>query len=191
MITYHLFLYIHLLALVAAAATSSIVHLARARARSAASVPEIRQWLMLGGSTARVFPIATLVLLATGAVMAMSGPWSWSAGWIDAGVAGVAFLLVSGPVLGMRGKRIGRLLANLPAGEVERARALLHDPVAEALSWMNTGLALGVVYAMAAKAGLVGSAIALVLGAAAGLAVQVVSERRAAAAPATARKLAA
>ncbi len=191
MSAYVVFLYIHLLALVAAAATSSVVHQARARARGASSVPEIRQWLLLAGSTARFFPIATLVLLATGALMAMNGPWSWSAGWIEAGVAGVAFLLVSGPVLGMRGKRVGRSLANLAAGEVERARGLLDDPLAGALSWMNTGVALGVVFAMAAKPALAGSLVALAIGAAAGLAVHWMSERKAAATPTAARKLAA
>ena len=180
---YHVVLYLHLLALVAASATSSVVHLAQARARRAASIPEIRQWLMLGGSTARIFPIATLTLLATGAVMvSLGGPWSWSAGWVRAGVAGVVFLLVSGPFLAMRGKRVGRSLAGLAPGDVEGARALLRDPVAGALSWANTGLALGVVYGMAAKPGLAGSLIALAAGAATGLVVHLALARKRAAA---------
>jgi hypothetical protein len=54
------------------------------------------------------------------------------------------------------------------------------------------GVALGVVYAMAAKPGLVGSLIALAIGAAAGLAVHLRSARRAvAAAPAAQADLAA
>lgn len=181
MTAYHVFLYIHLLALVAAAATSSVVHLAQARARQVGSIPEMRQWLMLGGSTARVFPIATLTLLATGALMVAShGPWSWSAGWVDAGIAAVAFLLLSGPVLGTRGQRKGRSLATLSPGDVERARTLLHDPLAGALSWANTGVALGTIYAMAAKPGLAGSLAALLVGVGAGVAFHALSERRAA-----------
>jgi hypothetical protein len=186
MTAYHVFLYIHLLALVAAAATSSVVHLAHARARRVGSIPEMRQWLLLGASTARVFPIATLTLLASGALMVAShGPWSWTAGWVDAGCAAVAFLLLSGPVLATRGKRTGRSLATLSPGDVEWARTLLHDPVAGALSWANTGLALGTIYAMAAKPGLAGSLAALLVGAAAGVACEILSERRAAV-PATA-----
>ncbi len=179
MSAYHVFLYIHLLALVAASATSSVVHMAQARARRAASVPEIRQWLMLAGSTARIFPIATLALLVTGGLMvSLRGPWSWSAGWVEAGLVGVLFLLLSGPFLGIRGQRAGRSLASLAPGEVERAQAVLHDPVAGALSWANTGIALGVVYAMVAKPGLAGSLTALVLGAITGVAFHVVLERR-------------
>ena len=179
MSAYHVFLYIHLLALVAASASSSVVHLAQARARRAASVPEIGQWLMLGGSTARIFPIATLTLLASGALMvSFRGPWTWSAGWVDAGLVAVMFLLLSGPFLAVRGKRVGRSLASLAPGEVERARVLLHDPVAGALSWANTGMALGAVYAMAAKPGLAGSLIALALGAATGVAIHVAMERK-------------
>ncbi len=181
MSAYYLFLYIHLVALVAASATSAVVHLAQARARSSASVAEIRQWLALGGSAARLFPVATLTLLATGVLMVAShGPWSWSAGWVDAGLVAVAFLLMSGPVLGARGKRIGRSLACLSPGEVERARGLLHDPTAGALSWLNTGMALGVVFAMAAKPGLPGSLAALLVGAGGGVGLYLASERKAA-----------
>ncbi len=181
MSAYSMFLYIHLLALVAASATSAVVHLAQARARSSGTVPEIRQWLLLGGSTARFFPLATLTLLATGVLMLAShGPWSWSAGWVDAGLVAVAFLLVSGPVLGARGKRLGRSLASLPPAEVERARGLLHDPLAGTLSWLNTGVALGVVFVMAAKPGLPGSLAALLIGAGGGLGVYLGSERKAA-----------
>ncbi len=189
MTAYHVYLYAHLLALVAASATSSVVHLAQARARSASSVPEVRQWLMLGGSTARVFPIATLALLVSGALMVTGhGAWTWGAAWVVAGLAAVAFLLVSGGVLGARGKRTGRALAALSAGEVERARALLHDPLSGALSWANTGVALGTVFAMAAKPGPTGSAAALLIGAAAGLAMHLSSERKAAAVPSAPRR---
>ncbi len=99
---------------------------------------------------------------------------------MDAGLVAVAFLLVSGPVLGARGKRLGRSLASLPPAEVERARGLLHDPLAGTLSWLNTGVALGVVFVMAAKPGLPGSLAALLIGAGGGLGVYLGSERKAA-----------
>jgi hypothetical protein len=170
MIAYHIALYVHLLALVAAVAAAAIVHLAEIRGRRAASVAEVRQWHSLAGATARVFPIATLTLLATGGYMVgVHGPWSWSAGWVEAGLAGVAFLLLGGPVLGVRAARAGRALASLGAAELERARALLHDPVVGTLSWMNTGVALAVVFDMAAKPALPVSVTALLVGAAAGL----------------------
>lgn len=184
---YHISLYVHLLALVAASAISSVVHLGKSRARCAASLAEARQWLMLVGAAARFFPLVTLTLFATGAYMvSVRSPWSWSTGWVEAGIVGVVFLMLSGAVLGARGARTGRALA-AAAGDAERARAALHDPVAAALSWVNTGVALGVVFAMAAKPSLAGSLSALVVGAAAGLATHLASERRAVAAPAAAR----
>ena len=184
MLAYQLSLYVHLLALVAASATSSVVHLAAARARSAAGVAEARQWHALAGSSARMFPIATLLLFATGAIMvSLHGPWSWSTGWVDAGIAGVVFLLLSVPVLGRRGARAGRALAGLAAGEVEKVRDILHDPLGEALSWANTGVALGVVFAMAAKPSLPAALAAVALGGAAGVGVQLLSARRAGARP--------
>ncbi|HET8656616.1 MAG TPA: hypothetical protein VFL93_13935 [Longimicrobiaceae bacterium] len=183
---YHISLFIHLLALVAAASASSVVHLSEARGRRAASVAEARQWHALTGSTARVFPIAILVLLATGGYMVGDGSaWSWGAGWVDAGLVGIVALFVNGGVIGARSARIGRALAALGVGEAGKARAALHDPVVANLSWINTGLAIGVVFAMAAKPALVGSLSALVVGAAAGLALGLRLERSAARAPAT------
>ena len=193
MIAYHTALYIHLLALLAAVATSTVVHLAAGRARAATTVAETRQWAALAGRTARNFPIATLVLFASGSFMvSVQSVWSWRAGWVDAGIAGVAWLLLSGAMLGKRGAKAGRALARVGAGDLDGARAALRDPVAAAFSWVNMGVALGVVYAMAAKPGLVGSLIALAIGAAAGLAVHLRSARRAvAAAPAAQADLAA
>ena len=179
MLAYQLSLYVHLLALVAASATSSVVHLAASRARAAGGVAEARQWHALAGSAARVFPVATLALFATGALMvSLHGPWGWSTGWVDAGILGVLFLFLSGPVLGKRGARAGRALAGLAAGEIEKARAILHDPLGERLSWVNTGVALGVVFAMAVKPALAAALAALALGGAAGFALQLLVERR-------------
>lgn len=193
MIGYHIALYIHLLALVAASATAAVVHLADVRRRSAVTVVEARQWHRLLGSTARFFPIATLTLIATGAYMVSTrSPWSWHTGWVEAGLAGAVYLLLSGPVLGARGARAGRALARLGADDVERARAALNDPVASALSWMNTGVALGVVFAMAVKPSLAASLAAVGVGAVVGLAAnRAVLARRAAPAPAASAELAA
>jgi hypothetical protein len=181
---YQVSLYVHLLALVAAASASSVVHLAEARARRAASVGEARQWHALVGRTSRVFPVAVLTLFATGAYMVgVEGPWSWGTGWVEAGLAGGAFLLVVGAVLGIRGARAGRTLARLDAADVEGARAASHDRVAAALSWVNTGVALAVVFAMATKPALAASLTALVVGAVVGLCVHLARERRAPALP--------
>lgn len=179
MIAYHIALFVHLVALLAAAATSSVVHLAAGRARNAGTVAEIQQWQGLAGRTARNFPIATLTLFASGVLMVSVQPaWSWHAGWVVAGIVGVAYLLAAGAVLGIRGARAGATLAGLGAGDLEPARSALRDPVAAALSWVNTGVALAVVYTMAAKPGLVASGAALLIGGMAGLARHVLSTRR-------------
>jgi hypothetical protein len=184
MIGYHISLYIHLLALVAASAISALVHLGKSRARRAASLAEAREWLGLVKSSARFFPLATLTLFATGAHMvSVNSPWSWTTGWVDAGITGVVFLLLSGAVLGARGARTGRALAGLRPGDAQGIGALLHDPVAAALSSVNTGVALGVVFAMAVKPSFAASLAALAVGAVAALALHLVSERRAVAVP--------
>lgn len=178
---YTIALFIHLAALVAASAASALVHLADVRRSRATSVSEARQWHALAASTARVFPIAVLVLFASGGYMISAGHgWSWSTGWVDAGIAGVVVLMVNGAMLGRRGRAAARELAELAsAAAATHAGAIPRDPLASTLAWANTGLAVAVVFVMTTKPTLVGSLIVLAIGIAAGVLLARSTEPRA------------
>jgi len=166
---YHLALFIHLLALMAAVAASALVHLADARRARAATPRDALAWHALAGSAARTFPIALLLLAATGAVMVeTSEGLEWAAGWVATGLLGVVALLASGGVIAVRSRREARELARLAASDSARG-APPPDAVVETLSWVNTGLAVAVILVMSTKPPLVESLVALAVGAAGGL----------------------
>ena len=149
--------------------------------RSAETVGVLRPWARLLGRLGKVFPVALLILLATGAYL-VHDAWSWSAGWVDASLVGVGLLFASGAGL-VRARGLALRRALMAAGDgpasPEVRRLIAKHPAAFA-SWVNTGLALGIVFAMTAKPALAGSVAALVVGAGAGLAVAVgVGRRRA------------
>jgi hypothetical protein len=170
---YHIALFLHLIALVAASAAAGLTHFTEGRYRAAATVAEARHWHELTGSVTKVFPIAVVALLATGGFMVGDGGvWSWSAGWVEAGIAGAVLLFVSGGVLGARGRATSRELARLVAeAKAGQAPAPRHDPLVSVLSWMNTGLAIGVVFVMTTKPSLGGALLVLAVAAAAGAAL--------------------
>jgi hypothetical protein len=148
---YDLALFLHLLALLAAIAGSTIVHVSMSKVRGARSGGEALQWLGLAHAFARVFPIALATLLGTGAWM-VHGRWPWDAGFVEAGITGVVILAVSGGVVeGGRARRIATALGARPSESLEHAAALVRDPLWWCASWGNTGIALAVVLTMVAK----------------------------------------
>jgi hypothetical protein len=162
---YHIALFIHFLALVAASAAAAIVHFADARGHRAATADEALQWQDLVDSAAKVFPAAVLTLFASGGFMMYEAGWMWSSGWIVAGVLGAVTLAVVGRILGMRGaaRRRDIVRAREQSRSVPGAHAL-----DEALAWGNTGLALAIVFVMVTKPTLSGALLSLVAGVAAG-----------------------
>lgn len=168
---YDLALFLHLLALLAAVAASTIVHVSMGKIRSARSGGEALQWLGLAHAFSRVFPIALAALLGTGAWM-VHGRWSWGAGFVEAGLAGVAILAVSGAVFeGGHARKLASALAAGPADSLEHAAALVRDPRWWCASWGNTGVALAVVLTMVAKTSPAASFAALAVGLVAGWSV--------------------
>jgi len=174
---YHLALFVHLLALMAAVAASALVHLADARRARAATPRDALAWHALAGSAARTFPIALLLLAVTGTVMVeTSDGLEWLAGWVAAGMLGVVALLASGGVIAVRARREARELARLAANDSVHD-APPPDAVVETLSWMNTGLAVGVILVMSTKPPLTESLVALAFGAAGGLVLGLTTRR--------------
>ena len=171
---YGVVLFLHLCALLAAISAGALAHLAEARMRDAVSVEFLRPWARLLGRLGKVFPIALLVLLGSGAYL-VHRSWTWSAGWVDVSIVGVVLLFASGGgLVRARGVALRRALMAAGDGPVspEVRRLIVKHPAAFA-SWMNTGLAIGIVFAMTAKPALPGSVLALVVGAAAGLGLAV------------------
>jgi hypothetical protein len=166
--SYRFVLFLHLCALLGAIGTSSLVHFSELRLRTAETVSAARTWASLIARAARVFPVALAVLLGSGAYLVDRG-WSWSSGWIVAGLVGVAVLFaVGGGVAGSRSRALARELSAAADGPLgERTVRLTRRHPAAVASWMNTGLALGIVFIMTTKLALAGSLI--VLAAAAGL----------------------
>ena len=168
MTNYQIALSVHLLALLAATAASAIVHLAAARRAAAPSLGAAMEWGRLIGSTSRVFPIAVVTLVATGAYMVV-GRWQWSAGWVTAGLCGAFLLLVSGAVVGRRGAAEARAsIERLTQAGRDLPNDVPPDRVMALLAEANTGLALAIVLVMTMKPGLAASLAVLAIGAALG-----------------------
>jgi hypothetical protein len=176
---YDLALFLHLLALLAAIAASTVVHVSMEKTRSSGTGGDALQWLGLAHAFSRVFPVALATLLGTGGWM-VHGRWPWHDGFVEAGLAGVAILAVSGGVVeGSRARRLAAALAARPGDSLEHAASLVRDPVWWCASWGNTGVALAVVLTMVAKSSLAASFAALAVGLAAGCCVGLASRRRA------------
>ncbi len=168
---YHIALFFHLFALLAATVASTLTHFGEHRMQRAATVGEARPWLLLVAGVGKVFPLALLTLLATGSYM-VHGGWTWNLGWVDAGLVGVVVLFVSGLALERHGRGIGAELARLGDGPLDaRAAAAVRDPVAAAQSWANSMLALAVVFDMATKPALPVALTVLAIGVLAGVGI--------------------
>src|SRR5690242_2156677 len=155
-------LFLHVCALLAAISAGALSHLSEVRMRSAETTAALRPWAKLLGRLGKVFPVALLVLLGSGAYL-VHDAWSWSAGWVEASLVGVGLLFASGVgFMRVRGLALRRALTAAGDGPLpaDVRRLIVRHPAAFA-SWMNTGLAVGIVFAMTAKPALAGSAAAL------------------------------
>ena len=93
------------------------------------SVESLRPWAGLLGRLGKVFPVALLVLLGSGAYL-VHRSWSWSEGWVDVSVVGVAVLFASGGgLVRARGVALRRALMGAPARSSPGRGAAAH-PVA-------------------------------------------------------------
>jgi hypothetical protein len=166
---YKIALFVHLVALFAAFGASTVIHVSMAKIRSASSSRDALEWLGVAHHLSRVFPVALATLVGTGAWMLRSS-WSWSAGFVTAGLTGVVLLFVSGAVIeGTRARRLAVALVAQPHEHLSgAAAACARDPLWWCASWANTGLALGVTFAMVAKPSVIGALAAVAVGLLAG-----------------------
>src|SRR5438128_12151596 len=122
---YRLVLFVHLCALLGAIGTSALLHFAEVRLQTADTVGAVGMRARLIEKGARVFPLALLGLLASGAYL-VDRSWAWSSGWVEASLVGVAVLFVVGAgLVGGRSRALRRELANAGEGAVPARLAQL------------------------------------------------------------------
>lgn len=157
----NLALYLHLLALLAAFSGSAVTHYLHARQRQSSTAEEALGHATVMQSVAKVFPVASLLLLASGFYMAwrldlLSTAWIWVA------VVGLVLIGVVGD--GIVGKHQKELAQELGSnGMSTRARALLESPVGRIAPVTVDTLVLGVVWIMVTEPSLVVSVLTLVV----------------------------
>lgn len=162
--TYHVVLYIHLLALFVGIGAGAVLLVCLFQLRAAKTLADAVPWGALAGNTEKAFPIAILGLFGTGAYMT-SDIWTWSTGWIDVSIAGLVLVALQGPLVGGRaGKKLEQALhANGPGPLGERARKMTRHPGLWVTEFTNFGVVFGIAWNMTQKPG-VASAIAAVVG---------------------------
>jgi hypothetical protein len=169
--TYSVVLYVHLLSLVLAMATASLVTYASLQIRAAETIPDIARW---GAPIKRVvpaFPVAAIGLFGTGAYMTQH-LWSWSTPWIYSAIAGLAIIVVLGDGIdATRGRALERELKT--SGLTDRARRLQRDPLGWSAKVCTLTLTGAVMFVMTTKPGAAGSIASLVVAVLIGVAVAV------------------
>ena len=162
--TYHVVLYIHLLALFVGIGAGAVHLVCLFQLRAATTLAEAVPWGKVSGKTARLFPVAILGLFGSGAYMT-SDVWTWSTRWIDVSIAGLVLLAVQGPLVAERAaKKLEQALhANGPGPLGEQARRMTRHPGLWVAEFSNLGVVFGIVWDMTQKPGL-GASIAAIAG---------------------------
>jgi len=170
--TYHVVLYIHLLALFIGIGAASVLLACLLQLRKAQTLAEAGPWGMVAGQVSRLFPIAILGLFASGWYMT-SDVWTWSTPWIYVSIAGLVVVALQGPLVAERTahKLKHALQENGPGPLREHARRMTRHPGLWVAEFTNLGLVLGIVWNMTQKPSVWSSIAAVVGGYVVGLAV--------------------
>ena len=162
--TYHVVLYIHLLALFVGIGAGAVMLVCLFQLRAAQTLADAVPWGRVAGKTGRAFPVAILGLFGTGAYMT-SDVWTWSTRWIDVSIAGLVLLALQGPLVAERtAHKLKRALQDNGPGPLgQQARRMARHPGLWVADLSNLGVVLGVVWVMTQKSG-TASSIAAVLG---------------------------
>lgn len=160
--SYHIALFVHLIALIVAAGVTALTKLAATRRQCARTIGEVLEWHDILMSAARFFPVCLVLFIASGAYMlGVSRAPAWTSAWVVAGMVGVVLLFASGAFLGARGRAFRAMLAGLASHGAERPAPRMAPPVlVAALPSVNTGIAIAVVFDMVIKP----SSLAVALG---------------------------
>jgi hypothetical protein len=170
--TYTVVLYLHLLSLFIGIGAASVLMACLFRLRAAQTLADAAPWGMMAGKIGRAFPVAVLGLFATGAYMT-SDVWTWSTGWIDVSIVGLAIVAVQGPLIAERtGHKLGAaLMANGPGPLGAEARRMTLHPGLWGVEFTNVALVLGIVWNMTQKPSTGSAILTLVIAYAVGAAL--------------------
>jgi len=170
--TYHVVLFIHLMALFVGIGAGAILLVCLFQLRAAQTLVDAVPWGMVAGKTARGFPVAILGLFGTGAYMT-SDVWTWSTRWIDVSIAGLVLLALQGPLVAERtAKKLERALHDNGPGPLgKQARRMARHPGLWVAELSNLGVVFGIVWNMTQKPGTAGAIAAVVVGYLVGAAV--------------------
>jgi hypothetical protein len=175
---YNTVLYIHLLAVVGAFFGMGLMLNSLIQVRSSVRISEALRCIALSANAAKIMPLATLLLLATGAYMTQDR-WTWRTPWIVLSIIGLLLVTFFGAgVLGSR-ERAAHSALQRAGGDVLEAEvaAQLRTPFLVVGSGFNAGVVCAVMFVMVDKPGLFGSVAALVIGAVAGAGIFAIASR--------------
>jgi hypothetical protein len=175
---YNTVLFIHLLAVVGAFFGMGVMLNSLVQLRTANSVGDALRCSSLAGAAAKFMPLATLVLLATGAYMTQTH-WAWSIPWVYLSIAGLLIVtFVGAVVLGSRERALhGALTSATGQGLDENLAAQLRAPFLVIGSGLNAGLVCAVMFVMVNKPGVIWGIVSLVIGSAAGAGIFAIAAR--------------
>ena len=150
--TYHVVLYVHLLALLLGMMAGGVMVVCLLQLRAATTLEAAVPWGMVAGKVEKAFPVAVVGLFGTGAYMT-SHFWTWSTGWIDVSIVGLAILALQGPLVGGRtAKKLEHTLkANGPGRLGEAARRMARHPGLWVTEFTNLALVCAIVWNMTQK----------------------------------------
>jgi len=170
--TYHVVLYLHLIALFIGIGAGSVLLACLFQLRAARTVEQAVPWGMLSGKVARLFPVAILGLFLTGAYMTHKF-WTWGTSWIVVAIAGLVLLGVQGGGIAEHTaqKLQAAMRANGPGPIGAEARRMTLHPGLWVTELANLGIVLGIVWNMTEKPGWGSSIAALLVGYAVGAAL--------------------
>ena len=163
--TYHVVLYIHLLALFVGIGAGSVLLTCLFQLRAARTLEQGAPWGMVTGKVGKLFPIAIVGLFGSGAYMT-SHFWTWGTSWIVVGIAGLAVLTAQGAGIAEHtAKKLqAAMRANGPGPLGPEARRMALHPGLWVVEFSNLGLVLGIVWCMTEKPGYGGSLAAVLVG---------------------------
>jgi hypothetical protein len=176
--TYHVVLYVHLLALFVGIGAGSVLLTCLFQLRAAGTVEQAVPWGTVSGKVAKLFPVAIVGLFLTGAYMTHKF-WTWGTSWIVLAIVGLVVLAVQGGGIAEHtAKKLqAAMRANGPGPLGAEARRMTLHPGLWVVELSNLGLVLGIVWNMTEKPGWGGAIAAVLVGYAAGAVLAVVLSR--------------
>ena len=185
---YPIALFVHILGAIAYFVIFGVVYAAVVGIRQARNVQALRLWAGATKVAERLHPVSSLCILVAGFYMVIVA-WGWQADWAFISLGTYVLLgFAAGSLQGRRIAAIERQVkdmpvdAPLPAAIVARTQ----DPVLWVATNAMVAVAIGIVFLMTVKPGILGALVALLVALAAGLAIGLLTQRRFVATPATA-----